>query len=59
MRVIDIAPNEASLAMLADRLASSEVPLTEDELKAILDVEPAFREAATRMLREFLDRKSK
>ncbi len=48
MRVIDVAPNEASLAMLADRLAFLEVPLTEDELKAILDVDPAFREAATR-----------
>jgi hypothetical protein len=44
--------------MLADRLSSSEVPLTEDELKAILDVDPAFRDAATRMLSEFLDRKS-
>jgi hypothetical protein len=47
MRVIDVAPNEAPLAALADRIekaSSREEPLTENDLQTVLDLEPAFLE---------------
>jgi hypothetical protein len=59
MRVIDIAPNEALLATLADRLeraSSGEEVLTDDEIQRILDLDPAFAETAKSMLREFIER---
>jgi len=59
MRVIDIAPNEALLATIADRLeraSSGEEPLTDDEIQRMLDLDPAFAETAKFMLREFLER---
>jgi hypothetical protein len=59
MRVIDVAPNEALLAVLTDRLektSSAGEPLTDEEIRAFLDVDPDFLEAAKSMLREFFER---
>jgi len=55
LRVIDVAPNEAPLAALADRLeraSSGGEPLTEEE-RTFLETEPAFLETAKSMLREY------
>jgi hypothetical protein len=59
MRVIDVAPNEARLAILTDRLeqaAECGEPLTQEEIKSFLDMDPEFVETAKSMLREFFDR---
>ena len=59
MRVIDVAPNEALLAALTDRLektSSGGEPLTDEEIRAFLDVDPDFLETAKSMLREFFER---
>ena len=59
MRVIDVAPNEARLAILTDRLeqaAECGEPLTQEEIKSFLDMDPEFLETAKSMLREFFDR---
>jgi hypothetical protein len=59
MRVIDVAPNEAALTVLTDRLeqaAERGEPLTEEEIKSFLDMDPEFLETAKSMLREFFDR---
>jgi hypothetical protein len=59
MRVMDVAPNEAPLVVLADRLEEAtwwREPLSEDEIRAFLDVGPDFLETAKSMLSEFLDR---
>ena len=56
LRVIDVAPNEAPLAALADRLeraSSGGEPLTEEEIRTFLETEPAFLETAKSMLREY------
>ena len=59
MRVVDVAPNEALLAALADRLekaSSGREPLTESDIETLLDLDPAFVETAKSMLREFIAR---
>lgn len=59
MRVIDVAPNEALLAALTDRLektSSGGEALTEEEIRAFLDLDPEFLETAKSMLREFFER---
>jgi hypothetical protein len=59
MRVIDVAPNEALLATLTDRLeraSAGEEPLTDEEVQRLLDLDPAFAETAKSMLREFIER---
>jgi hypothetical protein len=59
MRVIDVAPNEAALTVLTDRLeqaAERGEPLTEEEIKSVLDMDPEFLDIAKSMLREFFDR---
>jgi hypothetical protein len=58
MRVIDVAPNEALLANLADRLekaSSGSEPLSEQDVQSLLDLDPEFAETARRMLREFME----
>jgi hypothetical protein len=58
MRVIDVAPNEALLANLADRLekaSSGSEPLSELDVQSLLDLDPEFAETARRMLREFME----
>ena len=54
MRVIDVAPNEAAWALLVDRLekASSGEQLSEEELATLFEFNPAFRDAATKLLQE-------
>jgi hypothetical protein len=59
MRVIDVAPNEAALTVLTDRLEHAlerGEPLTEEEIRSFLDMDPEFLETAKSMLREFFDR---
>jgi len=59
MRVIDVAPNEAPLALLAKRLeqaCSGGEPLTEEEIQAFLEMDPNLRETAKSILREYLTR---
>jgi hypothetical protein len=60
MRVIDVAPNEALLATLADRLersSSGEEGLADEEIQRILDhLDPTFVDTAKSMLREFIER---
>ena len=59
MRMIDVAPNEAALTVLTDRLEQATEPgkaLTEEEIKSFLDMDPEFLETAKSMLREFFDR---
>jgi hypothetical protein len=49
MRVIDVAPNEALLTVLADRLeraAERGESLSEQEIKSFLDMDPEFLETA-------------
>lgn len=60
MRVIDVAPNEALLATLADRLersSSGEEGLADEEIQRILDhLDPTFVDTAKSMLLEFIER---
>ena len=60
MRVIDVAPNEALLAALADRLersSSGEEGLADEEIQRILDhLDPTFVDTAKSMLLEFIER---
>lgn len=59
MRVIDVAPNEASLTLLAKRLeeaCSGREPLTNEKIRTFLEMDPRLREAAKSILREYLTR---
>jgi hypothetical protein len=59
MRVIDVAPNEALLARLADRLekaSASGEQLSEKDIQSLIDLDPEFAETAREMLREFIER---
>lgn len=59
MRVIDVAPNETPLSVLAERLeqaCSGGEPLTEEEIRRFLEIDPAFLETAKAMLRKYLTR---
>ena len=58
MRVIDVAPNEASVTLLARRLeeaCAGGEPLTEEEIRTFLQ-DPALQEAAKSILREYVTR---
>jgi hypothetical protein len=59
MRVIDVAPNEALLARLADRLEKASAngeQLSEKDMESLIDLDPEFAETAREMLREFIER---
>lgn len=56
MRVIDVAPNEAPLIVLADRLegaTSRGEPLTDEEIRSFLESKPDFLEAAKSIMSFF------
>jgi hypothetical protein len=58
MRVIDVAPNEALLASLADRLekaSSGGEPISERDVQSLLELDPEFAETARAMFREFIE----
>ena len=57
MRIKDVAPNEASLAALAERLEKACLggePLTQGEIDFFLASDPAFLETAKTILRELI-----
>jgi len=57
MRVVDIAPNEAPFTLLLQRLEDASAgrePITNDEIRSFIEMEPGLPERIEAVLRDYL-----